>query len=77
MRRSTAPPPRGAIGRISGVQNCAANLSGVVAPAVTGFLIQYTGSYTAPMRAILVVLVAGIAGYVVLVRARFAPHSVE
>ena len=65
--------PGGAIGRISGVQNFASNLSGVVAPALTGWLIQVTGSYVAPMRAILAVLLAGIAAYVFLVRREYAP----
>ncbi len=65
--------PGAAIGRISGVQNFASNLAGVVAPALTGWLIQTTGSYVAPMRAILLVLVAGIAAYVFLVREEYAP----
>jgi MFS family permease len=60
--------PGQTIGRISGIQNFASNLAGIAAPAVTGWLIQTTGSYVAPMRAILVVLLAGIASYVFLVR---------
>lgn len=67
----TLMPPT-AIGRISGLQNTASNLAGVVAPALTGWLIQSTGSYTAPMRAILAVLVAGMLGYVFLVREKYA-----
>lgn len=65
--------PGAAIGRISGVQNFASNLAGVVAPALTGWLIQTTGSYVAPMRAILIVLVIGIAAYVFLVKQQYAP----
>jgi hypothetical protein len=68
--------PGTAIGRISGVQNFASNLAGVVAPALTGWLIQTTGSYVAPMRAILVVLIAGILAYVFLVRKEYASASV-
>lgn len=60
--------PGSAIGRIVGIQNCAANLPGVVAPILTGWLMQKTGSYRAPMQAIWVFLIAGIATYVFLVR---------
>jgi MFS family permease len=66
--------PGAAIGQISGVQNLASNLAGIVAPALTGWLIQVTGSYVAPMRAILVVLLAGIGAYVFLVRREYAPR---
>jgi MFS-type transporter involved in bile tolerance (Atg22 family) len=65
--------PGAAIGQISGLQNLASNLAGIVAPALTGWLIQVTGSYVAPMRAILVVLLAGLAAYIFLVRREYAP----
>ena len=68
----TLTPPA-AIGRISGIQNCAANLAGAVAPAATGWLVQSTGSYDAPMRVILVVLIIGLAAYALLVRREFRP----
>src|SRR5258708_21530850 len=41
--------PGGAVGRIVGIQNCAANLPGIVAPILTGWLMQKTGSYNAPI----------------------------
>lgn len=66
--------PGGAIGRIVGVQNCAANLPGIVAPLVTGWLVQATGSYDAPMGAIGFFLILGVAAYVFLVRERYAPR---
>ena len=65
--------PGAAIGRISGLQNCAANLAGAIAPAVTGWLIHSTGSYDAPLRAILLVLAAGLTSYLVLVRPCYRP----
>ena len=65
--------PGAAIGRITGVQNFASNLSGIVAPIVTGRLISWTGSYEAPMQAILFLLASGIAAYVFLVRPKYAP----
>jgi MFS family permease len=66
--------PGGAIGRIVGIQNCAANLPGIVAPILTGWLIQRTGSYNAPMQAIWVFLLLGVAAYVFLVREQYAPR---
>jgi MFS family permease len=66
--------PGGAIGRIVGIQNCAANLPGIVAPILTGWLKQRTGSYDAPMQAIWFFLIIGIAAYVFLVREKYAPR---
>jgi MFS family permease len=65
--------PGAAVGRIVGIQNCAANLPGIVAPLLTGWLKQTTGSYTAPMQAIWVFLLTGVAAYLFLVRAKYAP----
>ncbi len=65
--------PATTIGRMSGVQNCAASVAGIVAPIVTGWLKQQTGSYEAPMKAIWIVLVAGILSYLTLVREKYAP----
>jgi len=49
--------PAASIGRMAGVQNCAASVAGIVAPIVTGWLKQQTGSYEAPMKAIWIVLI--------------------
>jgi MFS family permease len=65
--------PGAAVGRIVGIQNCAANLPGIVAPLLTGWLKHTTGSYTAPMQAIWLFLLAGVAAYVFLVREKYAP----
>lgn len=67
--------PGGAIGRIVGIQNCAANLPGIVAPILTGWLKQATGSYTAPMQAIWFFLILGLAAYIFLVREKYAPGA--
>ena len=67
--------PGAAVGRIVGLQNCAANLPGIVAPMLTGWLKQTTGGYTAPMLAICVFLVMGIAAYVLLVREEYVPKQ--
>jgi MFS family permease len=67
--------PAAAIGRISGVQNCAASVAGIVAPILTGWLKQQTGSYQAPMQAIWFFLVVGVLAYVFLVREKYAPRA--
>jgi len=67
--------PGGAIGRIVGIQNFAANLPGIVAPILTAWLKQKTGSYEAPMQAIWFFMLLGIAAYVFLVRERYAPKE--
>ena len=38
------------MGRVVGIQNCAANLPGIVAPLLTGWLRETTSSYEAPMH---------------------------
>jgi MFS family permease len=64
--------PKAAVGRIIGTQNCAANLPGIVAPLLTGWLMHTTGSYKAPLQAIWLFLIIGIAAYVFLVRQKYA-----
>lgn len=67
--------PGAAVGRIVGIQNCAANLPGIAAPLLTGWLKQATGGYDAPMQAIWVFLLAGVASYIFLVREKYAPKG--
>jgi MFS family permease len=55
------------------IQNTAANLAGIVAPWLTGWLIQQTGSFDAPIKATGVWLALGIAAYVFLVKREYAP----
>jgi MFS transporter, ACS family, D-galactonate transporter len=69
--------PAAAIGSVSGVQNCAASLAGIVVPILTGWLKQKTGSYEAPMDAIWVVLAIGIFSYLIMVREKYAPDLGE
>lgn len=66
--------PAATIGAMAGVQNCAASIAGIVAPVLTGWLKQKTGSYEAPMNAIWVVLAVGIFSYLILVREKYAPN---
>ena len=67
--------PKGAVGTMVGFQNTAASLAGVVAPWLTGWMIDATGSLDTPIRAIGVFLGLGIVSYTVLVRERFAPKA--
>lgn len=64
--------PSAAIGRVIGVQNCAANLAGIAAPLVTGWLIESTGRYEAPMQWIAAQLLLGAACYAFIVRPKLA-----
>jgi ACS family D-galactonate transporter-like MFS transporter len=64
--------PGMAAGRIAGLQNTSLNLAGIVAPIITGWLVQTTHSYIAPMQTILAILLIGILSYVFLVRPEVA-----
>ncbi len=64
--------PGAAVGRVVGVQNCAASVSGIAASLLTGWLKQATGSYQAPMQTIWVFLLLGVASYVFVVRNKYA-----
>lgn len=48
-----------AAGKWTGLQNSFANLAGVVAPALTGFLLDRTGKFLAPLAITAAVLLAG------------------
>ena len=54
------------------IQNTAANLAGIVAPWLTGWMIKNTGSFDAPIKAVGFWLVLGIFAYSVMVRRREA-----
>jgi MFS family permease len=56
-----------ATGRWMGVQNAVANLSGVVAPLVTGYLAEATGGYTAGLWVAGAVALLGIGAWLVVV----------
>jgi MFS family permease len=56
-----------AAGRWTGLQNGFANLAGVVAPALTGFAVDRTGSFAVPLAITAGVLVAGGLAWVFVV----------
>ncbi len=69
--------PGGSIAMVVGIQNTAANLAGVVAPWLTGWLIDKTGSFDAPIKGVGFWLALGIGCYLFLVRRDYAPRAVR
>jgi MFS family permease len=67
--------PGGSIAMVVGVQNTAANLAGIVAPWLTGWLVETTGSYDAPIKSVGFWLAVGIGCYLFLVRRQYAPRA--
>ncbi|HUQ94210.1 MAG TPA: MFS transporter [Bryobacteraceae bacterium] len=65
--------PGGNIAMVVGIQNTAANLAGIVAPWLTGWMIEKTGSFDAPIKGVGFWLILGVASYLVLVRRKYAP----
>lgn len=63
---------RHAAGKWTGLQNAIGNLGGVVSPALTGWIVTQTGSFSLAFAAASIVLVAGMVAYVFLV-VRIAP----
>jgi MFS family permease len=58
----------GAAGTWTGMQNTIGNLSGIVAPIATGFIVKLTGSYLWAFVSPAILAVAGACSYVFLVR---------
>ena len=56
-----------ATGRWVGVQNMIANVAGLIAPALTGILVDRTGSFTVPFLVVAIVTLAGGAAWIFLV----------
>ncbi len=65
LTQSAIPPA--SVGRVLGIQNCAANLAGIAAPLFTGWLKQASGNYSAPLFAVWVFLLIGCAAFWLLV----------
>jgi ACS family D-galactonate transporter-like MFS transporter len=63
------------VGRLVGIQNCAANLPAIVAPLLTGYLLQRSGGYALPMVVAAVFLLLGILSYKFVVRREYAPRT--
>jgi len=70
-RMTLIPAP--AVGLVTGVQNTSTSLAGIVGPLLSGWLLQTTGGYEAPMMAIFFFLVVGGLTCLVLLRPQWAP----
>ncbi|MDE1176983.1 MAG: MFS transporter [Edaphobacter sp.] len=58
--------PRGSVGSVGGIINFSNQLSGIVAPVVTGYVVAFTHSYAWAFWIAAAYLLIGIAGYVFL-----------
>jgi MFS family permease len=65
IQQTCSPPAE--IGRWAGVMNFSGNLAGVVAPFVTGLLVQATGSYLAPFTLGALMMIPGMVAYLFVV----------
>jgi ACS family D-galactonate transporter-like MFS transporter len=65
--------PAQAAGLATGVQNVSTSLAGIVGPILSGWLLQTTGGYAAPMMAIFFFLVLGALTCIVLWRPEWSP----
>jgi ACS family D-galactonate transporter-like MFS transporter len=69
--------PKPAVGIVTGVQMVSTALAGIAAPIVSGWLLDTTGSYTAPMQVIFVFLVIGALTTFFLLQEKWAPKLPE
>src|SRR5579885_3230169 len=65
--------PAQEVGRWAGVMNCSGNLSGIVAPFVTGILVERTGTYMIPFALGALIMIPCICAYVWVVQKVEAP----
>jgi MFS family permease len=66
--------PHAEIGRWAGVMNFSGNLSGIVAPFITGLLVQRTGSYMVPFTLGALAMIPGLLAYIFVV-GKIAPSE--
>jgi MFS transporter, ACS family, D-galactonate transporter len=69
--------PKPAVGIVTGVQMVSTALAGIAAPIVSGWLLDTTGSYTAPMQVIFVFLIIGALTTFFLLQEKWAPRLPE
>jgi MFS family permease len=69
--------PAPVVGVVTGVQQVATALAGIVAPILSGWLLQVTGSYDGPMQVIFVFLIIGAVATIVLLQPKWAPTLPE
>ena len=65
--------PRQAVGLVTGVQNVSTSLAGIVGPILSGWLLEVSGGYQAPMMAIFFFLLVGGLSCALLLRPEWSP----
>jgi len=65
--------PAQAVGFVTGVQQVATGLAGIVAPILSGWLLQVSGGYEAPIQVIFVFLLIGALSTWIFLRPSWAP----
>jgi MFS family permease len=65
--------PKQAVGLVTGIQNVSTSLAGIVGPVISGWLLDVSGGYEAPMLVIFVFLIAGALSCAFLLRPEWAP----
>ncbi len=65
--------PAPAVGLVTGVQQVATSLAGIVAPILSGWLLQTSGSYLLPIQVILIFMLIGALATWFLLQPRWAP----
>lgn len=65
--------PPSIIGRVKGIQNLAPAFAGIASPIMTGWLLEWTGSFDAPMTLIFILLIIGLLAVIFMLRADWAP----
>ena len=65
--------PRQAVGLVTGIQNVSTSLAGIVGPILSGWLLDVSGGYQAPMLVIFAFLLLGGISTAVLLRPEWSP----
>lgn len=65
------------VGRVKGVQQTAVAIAGIVAPLMTGWLLDITGSFVAPMTLVFAFLVLGAVTVIFAIRPEWAPTLID
>jgi len=65
------------VGTVSGIQNFGGNLGGILAPALTGFIVQVSGSFALALGLVGAVLVVGMAAYWFLISEEVEINNAE
>jgi MFS-type transporter involved in bile tolerance (Atg22 family) len=68
--------PRGSVGRVGGILNTGNQISGIIAPIVTGYVVALTNSFLYAFGVAALLLVGGIFAYVFLL-GRIEPFAPE